>query len=57
MVRVAGVEPASHPWEGYIIAVIRHPRHPIITGSAIPWGGLYRTVMRLIYVLIADVLA
>ena len=24
--RVAGVEPASYPWEGYIIAVIRYPR-------------------------------
>jgi hypothetical protein len=22
---VAGVEPASHPWEGHIIAVILHP--------------------------------
>lgn len=27
MVRVGGVEPPSHPWEGYIIAVIRHPRY------------------------------
>ncbi len=27
LVRVAGVEPASQPWEGYIIAVIRHPRN------------------------------
>ena len=24
LVRVGGVEPPSHPWEGYIIAVIRH---------------------------------
>jgi hypothetical protein len=28
MVRVRGVEPQSHPWEGYIIAVIRHPLEP-----------------------------
>ena len=27
MVRVGGVEPPSQPWEGYIIAVIRHPRN------------------------------
>ena len=26
LVRVQGVEPWSQPWEGYIIAVIRHPR-------------------------------
>ncbi len=26
LVRVEGVEPSSYPWEGYIIAVIRHPR-------------------------------
>lgn len=25
LVRVQGVEPWSQPWEGYIIAVIRHP--------------------------------
>lgn len=25
MVRVEGVGPSSHPWEGYIIAVIRYP--------------------------------
>ncbi len=25
MVRVEGVEPSSQPWEGYIMAVIRHP--------------------------------
>ena len=30
MVRVEGVEPSSHPWEGYIIAVIRHPLTPLI---------------------------
>ena len=24
--RVEGVEPSSQPWEGHIIAVIRHPR-------------------------------
>lgn len=28
MVRVAGVEPTSQPWEGRIIAVIRHPLEP-----------------------------
>ena len=26
MVRVDGIEPSSHPWEGYIIAAIRYPR-------------------------------
>ena len=26
MVRVEGVEPSSHAWEAYIIAVIRYPR-------------------------------
>ena len=26
LVRVGGVEPPSRPWEGHIIAVIRHPR-------------------------------
>ena len=26
LVRVEGVGPSSHPWEGYIIAVIRYPR-------------------------------
>ena len=26
LVRVERVELSSHPWEGYIIAVIRHPR-------------------------------
>ena len=26
VVRVQGVEPWSQPWEGYIIAVIRHPQ-------------------------------
>lgn len=26
MVRVERVELSSHPWEGYIIAVIRYPR-------------------------------
>ena len=26
LVRVQGVGPWSHPWEGYIIAVIRYPR-------------------------------
>ena len=35
LVRVAGVEPASEPWEGPIIAVIRHPlactRAPSVT--------------------------
>ena len=25
VVRVRGVEPLSRPWEGHIIAVIRHP--------------------------------
>lgn len=25
VVRIEGVEPSSHPWEGYIIAVIRYP--------------------------------
>jgi hypothetical protein len=25
MVRVDGDDPSSHPWEGYIIAVIRYP--------------------------------
>jgi hypothetical protein len=25
LVRVRGVEPRFHPWEGYIIAVIRYP--------------------------------
>ena len=25
LVRVEGVGPSSHPWEGYIIAVIRYP--------------------------------
>ncbi len=28
LVRVQGVGPWSHPWEGYIIAVIRYPRRP-----------------------------
>jgi hypothetical protein len=31
VVRMAGVEPASQPWEGHIIAVIRHSLEP-------PWG-------------------
>ena len=26
VVRVEGVEPSSHAWEAYIIAVIRYPR-------------------------------
>lgn len=26
MERVTGVEPVSHPWQGYIIAAIRYPR-------------------------------
>ena len=30
MVRVEGVEPSSQPWEGHIIAVIRHPREGLI---------------------------
>ena len=36
MVRVGGVEPPSQPWEGYIMAVIRHPLacyHTINGGS------------------------
>ena len=26
MVRVLGIGPSSQPWEGYIIATIRHPQ-------------------------------
>gem|GEM_PF-3154353 len=36
MVRVAGVEPASQPWEGYIMAVIRHPLGLIYIWSHLP---------------------
>ena len=31
LVRVRGVEPLSQPWEGHIIAVIRHP-HLLLAG-------------------------
>ncbi len=46
MVRVGGVEPPSHPWEGYIIAVIRHPRRNERPYLVLPVGqklrlGLY----------------
>lgn len=30
LVRVEGVEPSSHAWEAYIIAVIRYPQASII---------------------------
>ena len=40
LVRVAGVEPASQPWEGYIIAVIRHPLlvKSYLSDVEPPWG-------------------
>ena len=50
MVRVEGVEPSFHPWEGYIIAVIRYPhgadgeirtRDPRFTNPA-PFGAVER---------------
>jgi hypothetical protein len=43
LVRVAGVEPASWPWEGHIIAVILHP--PALTASAtidLLYGATYQ---------------
>lgn len=30
VVRVEGIEPSSHAWEAYIIAIIRYPRVSII---------------------------
>ena len=35
MVRVWGVGPQSHPWEGYIIAAIRYPQAIILIISQI----------------------
>ena len=34
LVRVAGVEPASQPWEGCIIAAIRHPHDKVLPNDS-----------------------
>ncbi len=40
MVRMEGVEPSSQPWEGYILAVIRHPPALPCIASRQKWSHL-----------------